>query len=321
MRAAQDWRVVRRMTTTGIFAGLSTLDLIHCVTEFPQRNSKITALSQEMIVGGPATNAAITFAFLGGRAKLITPVGRHAMAALVGDECRRYGVELIDLAADSDELPPISSVWVNGSGERSVVSVNTTRASLPPFNANAALFEDVQVVMIDGHAMEAGQACARAARSAGIPVVFDGGSWKPGTDGLLSYVDIAICSADFLPPGCSSEEEVIGYLGKRGVARIAITHGADALRFVSAASRGSIDVPRVEAVDTMGAGDIFHGAFCFYAAKGYEFEEALKEAARIASESCRYRGTRRWMEAANDRASTSSASGLTPHGKLPNKLL
>ena len=103
--------------------------------------------------------------------------------------------------------------------------------------------------------------------------------------------------------------------------KIAITLGAEALRFVSGVRSGTIEVPQVDAVDTMGGGDIFHGAFCFYSTKDYEFEAALKEAARIASDSCRYRGTRRWMEGASDSASTSSASDLTPHGKLPNKLL
>jgi sugar/nucleoside kinase (ribokinase family) len=52
----------------------------------------------------------------------------------------------------------------------------------------------------------------------------------------------------------------------------------------------------VAAVDTMGAGDIFHGAFCYFFSIGYGFEESLERAAEIASESCRYRGTREWAE-------------------------
>ena len=84
-------------------------------------------------------------------------------------------------------------------------------------------------------------------------MVLDGGSWKPGTDELLRHVDIAICSADFLPPGCSGEEEVIEFLSRRGVGKIAITLGAEALRFVSGVRSGTIEVPQVDAVDTMGA--------------------------------------------------------------------
>lgn len=284
------------LTTTGIFVGLSTIDIIHHLTEVPKQNQKVTAQSQEILVGGPAANAAVTFAFLGGSTKLVSPVGHHAIAALVRDECLRFGIELIDLTADLDQIPPISSVWVNQVGDRSVVSVNTSRMAIPSFEISPAALPNARVLMVDGHAMKAAQAWAKVARSADVPVVFDGGSWKPETDELLKSVSTAICSADFSPPGCTSEDEVIGYLRGRGVTRIAITHGADPVRFVSPATSGTIDVPKIRAVDTMGAGDIFHGAFCFYDAQGHNFEDALEKAARIASQSCRYRGTRKWME-------------------------
>jgi sugar/nucleoside kinase (ribokinase family) len=67
--------------------------------------------------------------------------------------------------------------------------------------------------------------------------------------------------------------------------------------YLSGAASGSVPVPRVEAVDTMGAGDIFHGSFCYFTAIGHGFVEALEMAARIAAESCRFRGTREWMNA------------------------
>jgi sugar/nucleoside kinase (ribokinase family) len=125
--------------------------------------------------------------------------------------------------------------------------------------------------------------------------VFDGGSWKPETEGLVRFVDTAICSSDFLPPDCSGEDEVIEYLHAAGVPQIAITKGADPIRYITGASSGIIQVPRVDVVDTSGAGDIFHGAFCFYTATGSSFVDSLGEAARIAAESCRFRGTREWM--------------------------
>jgi sugar/nucleoside kinase (ribokinase family) len=130
---------------------------------------------------------------------------------------------------------------------------------------------------------------------AGICVVLDGGSWKNQTDMLLKSVDVAICSADFLPPGCLTHDDVIQHLQAAGVTKIAITHGADLIQFVSGSGCGTIEVPRIEAVDTTGAGDIFHGAFCFYFSTGWEFQQALRKAATLASESCRYRGTREWM--------------------------
>jgi len=293
------------MTRRGVFVGLATVDVIYNVIEFPSGNCKSVAQSQEILPGGPATNAAITFSFLGGEATLAAPVGRHPLASLVREECRRYGVALIDLAPDTDEIPPVSSVWVDRKGQRGVVSVNSTRTAVQRCEVDPSNLSEISVLLIDGHAMKACLAWATVARSAGVRVVFDGGSWKPETETLLKSVDTAICSADFLPPGCTREDEVIQFLRACGVANVAITHGADPVRFVSGDSTGSIDVPRLEAVDTMGAGDIFHGAFCFYVSEGCAFEDALAKAAKIASESCRYRGTRRWMEHQPDRLGAS----------------
>ena len=82
---------------SGIFVGLSTIDVVYGVDEFPQANTKIAARSQEVFVGGPATNAAITFAQLGGEPALVTAVGRNAMAVVVREELKKHKVQLVDL--------------------------------------------------------------------------------------------------------------------------------------------------------------------------------------------------------------------------------
>jgi sugar/nucleoside kinase (ribokinase family) len=281
--------------TGGIFVGLSTIDLIHTVDEFPPADTKAVAQSQEVLVGGPATNAAIAFSHLGGNATLVSAVGRHTLAALVKEELQRCAVTLIDLIPESEAPPPISSVWVNQRGQRSVVSVNATRFDISPAQIDQSILERTRILLVDGHSLEACQVWAAAARSHGIPVVFDGGSWKPGTEQLLRSVDTAICSADFLPPGCTSEDAVMQYLQAAGVRHVAITRGASPVRFAAGAHTGLIDVPQIDAIDTTGAGDIFHGAFCFHSAGGSNFVDALRAAAGIAAASCQFRGTREWM--------------------------
>ena len=282
---------------SGIFVGLSTIDIVYTVDEFPAANAKTVARSQAVLAGGPATNAAITFCHLGGDATLVSPTGQHALAALLKDELQRYRVEHIDLAPGSDEPPAVSSIWVNGRGERSVVSVNTTLIEIPTPQVDQSKLEKARILMVDGHSMSACLAWAEAARPHGVPVVFDGGSWKPGTNELLRSIDTAICSADFRPPGCSDEASTIEYLQSAGVQHIAITHGANPIRIVAGSYTGMVAVPHVEAVDTTGAGDIFHGAFCYFASIGWQFADALNEASKVAAESCRFHGTREWMRA------------------------
>lgn len=288
----------------GVFVGLSTIDVVCRVEAFPESNEKITAQSQDVFAGGPATNAAIAFSFLGGTATLVTAVGRHPIGRVIRDELETHSIRLIDLNPEFAKTPAISSVAVNRQGERSVVSANAGRIGARLTAVNNKALEDAAVVLVDGHQMKACQAWGRAARERRISVVLDGGSWKNGTEELLKSVDVAICSADFLPPGCATEEEVLCYLRDCGVRRVAISHGAEPLRYVSDGREDVIAVPRVGAVDTMGAGDILHGAYCFKAAGGSSFEEALSGAVRFASESCRYRGTREWMRHVGSRDPT-----------------
>ena len=281
-----------------VFVGLSTIDLIHRVEAFPLPNSKAVAHSQNLLVGGPATNAAIVFSHLGGKATLVTAVGQNRLAAIIKDDLERHSVELVDLMPENSEVPAISSVWVDSKGQRSVVSVNARNVVDLSSYVDSAVIENASIVEVDGHSMTACQIWARAAHSRQIPVILDGGSWKEGTEHLLAFVDIAICSADFRPPGCTSHDQVIPYLRARNVKHIAITRGGDPIRFQSGSSGGLIPVPQVEVIDTTGAGDVLHGAFCYFAASGLEFVKALGKAAAVASQSCRFPGTRSWMQAA-----------------------
>lgn len=282
--------------TNGIFVGLSTIDVVYGVDEFPSANSKVVAHSQDVFVGGPATNASIAFGFLGGKPTVVTAVGCHALANLIKEEIQRYSVRLIDMSPDFDKVPVISSISANGIGERNVVSANATRFKSQPALVDESVLEEASVVLVDGHYMQACSAWSSAARARGIQVVLDGGSWKPGTDELLKSIDTAVCSADFMPPECLTENDVIKYLLDCGVKNIAITRGAEPIRFVSNGTSGVIPVPQVQIVDTLGAGDIFHGAFCYYASTGSPFVDAFRAAASVATESCRFHGTREWMK-------------------------
>ena len=116
---------------------------------------------------------------------------------------------------------------------------------------------------------------------------------------------IAICSNDFLPPGCASKLGVIDHLLRQGVSEVAVTNGEKPIRYASAAGSGEIPVPQVKAVDTVGAGDTFHGAFCYrYVANGFAFSDALEFASVIASRSCEYFGPRGWMNDPRSQPST-----------------
>jgi len=312
----------------GLFLGLTTLDIIYLAETPLGRDEKQVAEDYQLCPGGPATNAAVTFAGLAlaeparsHRAQLAAAIGQHPLAEIVRADARRWQVELIDLAPTQQEPPSLSSILVNApTGERSVISINARRHQAPADQLSAEregssslatlLLKRASLILIDGHQMAMSAAIAPLAQAQNIPVIVDGGSWKPGFEAVLAATDYALCSAAFRPPGCGSEAEALAYLQALGVPHIAFTHGPGPITYWQQGSTvqplqdlsprrdrsGQIAIPQIQAVDTLGAGDIFHGAFCHYILER-DFPQALAAAGAIASQACRSFGTRRWLEA------------------------
>ncbi|MET8146235.1 PfkB family carbohydrate kinase [Sphaerisporangium sp. NPDC005288] len=366
-----------------LFAGLCTLDLVQSVERMPSPNEKITALAQVVAAGGPATNAAVAFSHLGGEATLLSAVGAHPLVTGIDADLAEYGVRRVDATPAATEPPAVSTIMVTrGSGDRAVVSVNAAHQRAEPPSDLASLVAASQAVHLDGHHPRLALAAARAAREQGRLTVLDAGSWKPGTAELLPYIDVAVASADFHPPGTRTPEEALAHLHAVGVPWTAVTrgpapvlwrgprqgHGPDAVRTpssetlpagrataeappssregrvasslgggedpstpgetrvstqgetrvsapggtgVSAPSgTGMRPVPRVDVVDTLGAGDVLHGALTFALCRAMPadggpagfagrldsgaFIAALDFAIAIASRACRSFGTRSW---------------------------
>ncbi|MDX2602382.1 PfkB family carbohydrate kinase [Streptomyces caniscabiei] len=289
----------------GLFVGLCTLDVVQLVDRVPGPNEKLTAREQLVAAGGPAANAAVTFAHLGGTATLLTAIGRHPLGAAVAADLDRLGVRVVDLAADSIEPPAVSSVLVTASsGDRAVASTNATGHRLDPPDDLDALVAASDIVEFDGHHMELAVAAAGAARAAGRRTVLDGGSWKAGTERLLPSIDVAVCSEDFRPPGTdtpgSGPAGILRFLREHGVVRSAVSRGGRPLVWAGPDGRGAVAVPAVRVADTLGAGDVLHGALAHGLAgretlTSHDFVEALRAAAVVASRACASFGTRAWL--------------------------
>ncbi len=279
----------------GLFIGLVTLDMVYLAESAPQNNQKLVAFDYIVCAGGPATNAAVTFSHLGSQATLLGIVGADPITQLIRTDLETYKVAIADLAPRQVQPPPISSIIVSHKGERAVISINAVKNQVEPDQIPADILQSVDIVLIDGHQMAVGEAIARLAKASNIPVVIDGGSWKPGFEKVLPFVDYAICSANFYPPNCHSIDEVFAYLSHFAIPHIAITQGEKPIQFLCEGKINTLEVPQINSVDTLGAGDIFHGAFCYYILKN-NFTNALAKSANIASYACQSFGTRQWMQ-------------------------
>ncbi len=360
-----------------VCCGLATLDVVQRVDRVPGADEKVVARGLDVTFGGPAANAAATAAALGVSAVLVTALGQGPVARLVREGLAGAGVRVVDLAGPGAGDPPVSTVLVTrGTGRRAVVSTNATlRADdLGPGAARAAaeLLDVAGAVLVDGHHLAAGVAVAEAARRRGVPVLADGGSWKPGLERLLALVDVAILSADFVVPGAigvrgtpgervadperaggliadperaggliADPERARGLIadperaggliadperaggliadperpgrrtGPRAVDDLLDAVAALGPSFVARSSgagpvrvrlpSGAYDevvpllVPPGQVVDTLGAGDVLHGAVGAALARGMDASVALWEGIELATESVRHAGALGWV--------------------------
>lgn len=273
-----------------VLAGLCTVDVVQRVTELPGPGEKVQSLSVDVAAGGPATNAAVTVAALGGSPLVLTALGAHPLAELARADLAACGVEVVDVTPDSAGAPAISAVAVRDrDGERTVVSRNAGNVCIPRPTLEDYLGTETSVsaVLVDGHHPELALAVASWARNRRIPVVLDAGSWKPVLDDLLPLVDTAACSAHFRPPGPG--------LRDRGVPTVIVTAGPDPVRWWTAEGSGAVPVPRTEARDTLGAGDVWHGALA-YGMGRLELPELIRFANEVAAERVRHVGPRSWLD-------------------------
>lgn len=285
--------------------GLATLDVVQTVERVPGPDEKVVARGLWVAAGGPAANAAVTASASGVPATLVTRVGQGAVARLVADDLAAHRVDLVDLAGPGAS-PAVSTVLVTAAtGERAVVSVNATAGAgeAGPAADWSALLAGAGAVLVDGHHLDLALGAAAAARAARVPVLLDGGSWKPGLERLLALVDVALLSADLRLPGRPDDPPAALLAGVRdlGPRLVARSQGGGPVQLLDGDAVVEVPVPAVAVRDTLGAGDVLHGALAAWLALHEPPRDAdalvpgLAAAAAAASASCAADGARGWL--------------------------
>jgi sugar/nucleoside kinase (ribokinase family) len=175
-------------------------------------------------------------------------------------------------------------------------------AGYPPRDAvspdeTVSLLEGTSVLVVDGHHADLAVPVAAAARARGIPVLLDAGSWKPAAAPLLDLSSVVVCSADFRVPGVEAGDATLRYLLGRGAEWAAVSAGGGPVVWASRTASGRVAVPPTDVVDTLGAGDVLHGALAYglSMSPGKDVADLLADAVAVATRSCRHFGTREWL--------------------------
>jgi sugar/nucleoside kinase (ribokinase family) len=287
------------MKFTGLFIGLTTIDIQFKVDSYPESNQKVKTGAPEILVGGPATNAAVAFSQLNGGAFLASAAGMNSFKQIIETDFKNTGIQHFDLIHSQQKNPVLAAVVTSVKNGDRTIFTHHPEEIVPDISAEE-LFRQVnpQIILLDGFYPEISIKIAQIAKQKKIPVVVDGGSWKPQYEEMLNVTDIAICSGDFMPPGCHGSDDVFEFLENKGVKNCAISRGGKNLLFSgNADGRGEVPVQKTEVKDTLGAGDFLHGAFCFYFLQfKYDLKRALMDATELATYTCKFEGTRSWIK-------------------------
>ena len=271
-----------------VFAGLCTIDHFYYFDGYPSENQKIRCTGYSLDAGGPCFNASITNSILGGESEFFGHIGGGNESLTIVKEAEKYGIGLINL--DNEKPPATAAIGVNEkSGSRTVWSFQPNSNSI--FDKNDyTINPNAKCLVVDGHQINVAIHLAKQAKIKNIPVLLDAGSWKPNLESLIKLCTCVIGSSNFKGP---NGEEPFSYLEKMGVIDIAVTRNEKPIQFLESGAIHEITVPAVNAVDTLGAGDVYHGAYAYYRyIKGYDFVSSLSLSAEVASNSVLFKGAR-----------------------------
>lgn len=291
-------------TPRGLFVGLTTLDVVQLVERLPAPDEKVRALDDMLAAGGPAANAAVGFAALGGDATLLTRAPDGPAWQLIAADLDACGVRVVRAPSATLAQVTTASILVTaGTGERAVVS-SQDRAHLadaaPPDPTPVLDLLEVDgfdVVEVDGHHADLAEPILRRARAAGVPTLLDGGSWKPSTPRLLPFVDVAAVSGAFRPVELDPRGDVLAYLRTAGPSAAVVTRGSEPVIVEDAEGRRDLPVEPVAVVDTLGAGDFFHAGMAHHLALHgmVPLDDSVRAGAELAARSIASFGTRAWL--------------------------
>lgn len=260
------------------------------VADFPQPGTKVSASEFIFTGGGCAANAAVSIARLGAKTSFAGPLGdvTDTVTRRIVENLENEGIDCHGAVRVAGATASVSLILLDAHGEKMIATRRgkglTDARSADP----AALAAAADAVLVDNRFTEFVTPICAAARARGIPVVIDLDLATRPDDALLKLGTHVIASTEALR-GTFPQTDLPAALRKLGEALpgfVAYTEGPDGVTWLENGKSQHLPAFKIEAVDTLGAGDTFHGAFTFALAEGQGVRDALRFASATAAIKC-----------------------------------
>ncbi len=285
---------MKPMEIVGI--GANVHDTLITVTNYPTEDTKQAATGQKSCGGGPCATGLVAAAKLGASCAYLGQVADSPSGSFLRSDFERFGVdtELMEAKAGYTQFSSYVLLCTDTASRTCVFD----RGNLPPFAPTQAHLDAVasaKVLMVDGNELSAAIEGAKYARAHGVDVLYDAGGRYPGIEGLLPYADYLIPSEEFALgiTGAATAEEAAKLLYEKYQPKaVVITQGKQGGVWYQGEEVHAYPAFLVEAVDSNGSGDVFHGAFAFALTRGYSVEKACVFSSAVSALKCTKIGAR-----------------------------
>jgi len=281
------------MNVTGL--GQCSLDYLSLVDIYPENDTKKEVLAWHEQGGGPVATALVALSRLGIKCNFFGVVGDDEAGEKIRRSLSGEGVEVKGLITRKGSSSQLAFIAVERhTAKRTIFWKRPSGMPLQPEELRNDFLQGCGFLLIDGLMMEASLAAAKKARDLNIPVMLDAGSARLGMLELARLCDYVVASEVFAK-GLKWELTAESLQKEReslGVKALTITLGEQGSMTASEGQVFIMPAFRVDAVDTTGAGDVFHGGYIYGLLKGWDLRRTVRFASALAAIKCMRLGGR-----------------------------
>ncbi len=276
--------------------GANVYDTLITLPEYPTEDTKMRAKSMKVSGGGPCATGLVAAAKLGADTAYIGNISDDTAGVFLLSDFKKYGVSTELVTGVHGYNSFTSVIWLS---EKSVSRTCVfDKGNIPPLMLNTAqknAIAEAKLLMVDGNELEAAITGAEIARASGTKVLYDAGGLYDGIERLLPLADILIPSEEFALKFTNETDAVSA--AKSLYERfhpevVVITRGKEGGIMFDGKELFAYPAFTVEAVDSNGSGDVFHGAFAFAVTSGMDYCRACLFSSAVSAIKCTKTGAR-----------------------------
>lgn len=270
--------------------GAAVVDFVFHLEALPRLPEKYGTEDADIVGGGCAANAAVAIARMGGEAVLGARLGDDSIGDMIVEDLAREGVDVSNVTRTTGAKSSYSSVLIDAEGERQIVNFRGVGLVLATDWFDG--LEGVGAVLTDTRRVDAGLAALKLAEVLGIPGVLDGEApIDPALMTAASHVALSMQGLRDVYPEMDIEDALLA-IAEEHDCWACVTDGADGVWFTEDGAVRHVPAHKITPIDTLGAGDVWHGIFALMLAEGHDAKEAIRYANGAAALKCLTKGGR-----------------------------